>query len=147
LLNLKVFSGFHRHSWLYSHFWFWIYMEGNLRCPNFKISSTWNFYTTYPNLSKCLQFCSTMKFTWLNSNLNLRLSNLYARNLPLAIWILNYKIWVHRTNFLTPKHLTTVPSDLFYDKIWSRFNLSLSKIVGRYLKDFSFLSSYDFLIK
>jgi hypothetical protein len=71
----------------------------------------------YPNLSKCLQFCSTMQIIWLTSNLNLPLSNLYGRYLPLAFWSLNYKIWVQRTNFLKPNHWTTVPSDLFYDEI------------------------------
>jgi hypothetical protein len=125
-------------------FGFWMYMVDYLRCPNFKISKFQNFKNLklllYPNSSKCRQFCSAIKFTWLNSKLNLLLSNLYGRHLPLALWSLIYKIWVQKIIFLTPNHLTTVPSDLFYNEFWSRFDFSLSKIVERYLKDFSFLA-------
>jgi hypothetical protein len=94
----------------------------------------------YPQFIKVPSVLLYNEIYLLDSNLNLRLSNLYARYLLLAIWSLNYKIRVHRTIFFTPKHLTTVTSDLFYDEIWSRFDLSLSKIVGRYLKDFNFLA-------
>jgi hypothetical protein len=87
--------------------------------------------------------------TLLNSNLNLHFSNLYGRylDLPLALWSLNYKIRVHIKKKLTPNHSTQVSSDLFDDEIWSKFNLSLSKIVGRYLTDFKLLALMIFYKK
>jgi hypothetical protein len=105
-------------------------MEGSLRCPNFKISSIRETFI----LPQFVKVPSILLYNEINlTKLKFEPSFvqfIYGRYLPLDFWSLNFKISAHRT----------VPLDLFYDAIWSRFDLSLSKMVGRYLEDFSFLA-------